>query len=419
MQSYKLPVEDAILPINHKKKYRLKPLDTLKVDLSNTKSKLDEAFKQKSFSSCWRECDPFTHEKKLIAHIGNTYNVSNAWLKCYELINYYDLMKQNKVNGKVKDKVKEKDNVKVKNVKEGDEKDNVKVVHFDNAAFPGSFVISAHHYAVVNDVDYEWFASSLIDKNEQTSTPLSDKYELYMRNPDQWLMNEHNNGDVLVRKNQMDFKEQVGGKITLYTSDLGFDVSNDYNNQELIQCPANIGQIISGLLTLKKGGCFITKQFTTFEPITITVMYAAAQMFDEFYLCKPFTSREANSETYLVGKGFKGYDEKYTVYIEAMFDRIEGKTSLEIPLFDAQDLPKAYLKTIIKASETIFKRQIKKINEDLKRCSPHIPIHLNESLKAFKKESEPEIIEWYKQNIILPISDDQRLNMKDAYRQGL
>jgi hypothetical protein len=67
-------------------------------------------------------------------------------------------------------------------------------------------------------------------------------------------MHDNNNGDVLVEANQVDFCKQLGGKVDLYTSDLGFDVSSDYNNQELIQLPANIGQILTGLLTLKKGG---------------------------------------------------------------------------------------------------------------------------------------------------------------------
>ena len=53
----------------------------------------------------------------------------------------------------------------------------------------------------------------------------------------------------------------------------------------------------------------MTKQYMTFEMTTISIMYSLSQMFDEFYLCKPYTSREANSETFLVGKGFKGgYD---------------------------------------------------------------------------------------------------------------
>ena len=60
----------------------------------------------------------------------------------------------------------------------------------------------------------------------------------------------------------------------------------------MIQAPANIGQILSGLLTLKKGGCFITKQYSTFEPITVSIMYAAVSFFDEFYICKPYSKED-------------------------------------------------------------------------------------------------------------------------------
>lgn len=407
MQSFKLPVNDVVLPINNKKKYKVTPLVELKQKVADTKSKLDTYFTDKSFAKCWRECDPFIHEKEIVAHIGNTYNVSNAWLKCYEIINYFDLFNLKSDN--------DESNINLNNKSDGD------FVHFDNAAFPGSFMISAHHYAVTHDLGdkYKWYASSLLDKNEQTSTPLADKYELYKRYPEHWLMTETNNGDVLSKSNQYDFKKQIGGTVSLYTSDLGFDVSSDYNNQELIQCPANIGQIISGLLTLKQGGAFITKQYTTFEPITLSVMYAAAQMFDEFYLCKPYSSREANSETYLVGKGFKNNVDKFQSYIDALFNRIEHKDMLEIPIFDAKSYPKEYIKTIIAASNAIFTRQINKINDDLKRCAHSRSVKDNDELRAFKDAAEKDLHEWYKNNAILPLKPEQRLNMKDAYHQRI
>jgi hypothetical protein len=53
----------------------------------------------------------------IIAKLGNTYNVSNAWVKCYEMINYFNMIPE-KTNS---------------------------FIHFDNAAFPGSFIVSTYH----------------------------------------------------------------------------------------------------------------------------------------------------------------------------------------------------------------------------------------------------------------------------------
>jgi 23S rRNA U2552 (ribose-2'-O)-methylase RlmE/FtsJ len=400
MLSFKLSYDGEELPINNIKKYSSKTLKNIKDRLAKSKSQLDIHFENNVFPKYWREFDPFKSEKSIVAEMGCTFNVTNAWLKCYEMVVRYEL---------IPEELKQEE-----------------FLHFDNAAFPGSFMTSVHHYVMTKrkwSDKYRWIASSLIEKNDLNAAPLEDKYKLYSNYPDKWLMNEENNGDVLVRRNQREFYDKIGGTVDLYTSDLGFDVSSDYNNQELMQAPANIGQIISGIITLKKGGCFITKQYMVFEMITVSVMFALSQMFEEFYLCKPITSREANSETYLVGKGFKGAVAFEHPYVQAMFDRIEDKVSLTIPLFDAKHYPKQYLKDIIKANTVIFEKQMEKIDMDVKRSLVAMKKrHSGRTIEnpvvvEFRESIEVELLKWYKEMEITPIDEDKRLNMKDSYHQ--
>ena len=224
---YKINNIDEILDINSDTIYRIDELDKIKKKLNKTKSKLDTEFKNNKFGIYWREFDPFKNEKNIIAKLGNTYNVSNAWLKCYEMINYFNI---------------------IPDTSDG-------FIHFDNAAFPGSFIVSTHH--LINTQrkwkkKYTWVASSLHDINK-TRGALEDKYKLFQNYPDNWLMTKTNDGDVLLKENQLDFMKRLNHSVDLYTSDLGFSSAEDYNNQELIQSKANIGQILSGLLTLKKG----------------------------------------------------------------------------------------------------------------------------------------------------------------------
>ena len=436
------------IKINTTKKYRFKQLDELKKQLDESKSKLDDEYKKYKFSVFWANCDPFKYEKQTVAMIGCTLNVSNAWVKCFELVRSFELVENIKIN-----------------------KD---FLHFDNAAFPGSFIVATHHLIDTLFKDfaykYQWRGSCLLNANEQNTNPLEDKYKLYANYKNNWLMSENNNGDVLNEDNQLDFYKQLHGKVDLYTSDLGFDVSADYNNQEKIQHQANIGQILSGLLTLKKGGCFITKQYTTMEPTTIAIMYAAASFFDEFYLCKPFTSRMANSETYLIGKGFK-YDadtietciltanpdaptdpdtsktskttsSKATKtkkrdsinkhsndnndiinhpYIKAMFDKITGRKHIDIPIFDANQYPDKFIKKIIEATEELTELQISKLDLDIIRCNKCINGRFNGKprddpiINEFYDSVESKIAEWYKLNPILPITN--KLDMVDALYQ--
>jgi hypothetical protein len=297
-----------------------KPLEQINIIKENTnkaRSQLDNLFKTRGFSKYWLNCDVFKYEKKIITYLAtNNYYVSNAWVKCYEMLGHFDLI----------------------NFDED-------FTLFDNAAFPGSFILSVHHYyhtrprtaarttrTAATDKSlrpFKWYASSLLGPNFQTNTELEDEYKLYKKYKNNWMMNESNNGDVLVYENQIDFYNRLHNKINLYTSDLGFDSSSDYNNQELLQSYGNVGQILTGLLVLKKGGNFITKQFTFFEPITISIMYIASLYFDEFYICKPYSSREANSETYLIGKGFKGSNIE-DKYIQLILNMLKNKTQADM-----------------------------------------------------------------------------------------
>ena len=365
--------------------------------LAEAKLPLDKLWNS-AFERYWREFDPFKPEREIVVKMSNNYNISNAWLKCYEMLCYFDLIPEQ----------------------------TDKFYHFDNAAFPGSFIISTYHYIKTRSKinDYKWYASSLTEKNMKHSSPLEDKYKLYANYTNNWLMSAANNGDVLVEANQEDFVRKIGGTIDLYTSDLGFDVSSDYNNQELLQAAANIGQILSGLLTLKEGGSLITKQYTFFEPISISVIYATSTFFDKFYIVKPYTSREANSEIYLVGKGFKtesfGKSRFNHKFIRAMFDRITGKIPLKQPFINPEE---SFIQQIINATESITQSQIDKLKHDMQACQ-HIlssnyrgPANQHPTILEFREEIKQQIYAWYYYNPILPIELSERLNMADALGQ--
>lgn len=378
------------------KKYKIKALEIIKNDLNTIKSKLDDEFNNKDFVKNWQNCDPFKNEKQIISKIIDLPYITNAWLKCYEIIEYYDLIPKTYL---------EFNNLNQTNTSDNEIKEN-DFIHFDNASFPGSFILSVFHY-INTKTDYGnkyiWYGSSLIQPNELNSKPLEDKFNLYKNYPNNWLMNEKNNGDVLIEENQLEIRSKIGGLVNLYTSDLGFDVSNDYNEQEKIHSTANIGQILSGILTLKNGGCFITKQYTTFEPITISIMYLASTFFNEFYICKPKTSREANSETYLVGKGFK-YDNNIinNPYIKEIFRYIKNPNY--IPFFDAINYPNDYLNIIIKSSKILADIQKNKILADINRSKQG-----KEEINKYIFTIQNEIEEWYIKNYVIPCN--KKLNL--------
>jgi 23S rRNA U2552 (ribose-2'-O)-methylase RlmE/FtsJ len=99
----------------------------------------------------------------------------------------------------------------------------------------------------------------------------------------------------------------TGGKnsVDLITADGGFDFSSDFNNQEeqcfkLITC-----EILSALYLQKQGGVFVLKIFDVFHDKTLRLLQILYSNYEKVHIVKPFTSRPANSEKYVVCEGFK------------------------------------------------------------------------------------------------------------------
>ena len=92
----------------------------------------------------------------------------------------------------------------------------------------------------------------------------------------------------------------------LVTADGGFDYSVDFNNQELNSSKIILAEIILCFKIQKIGGVFIIKFFDFFNSITIKLLYLIYMHYDNVNIFKPLTSRPANSEKYIIAKGFKG-----------------------------------------------------------------------------------------------------------------
>jgi len=104
------------------------------------------------------------------------------------------------------------------------------------------------------------------------------------------------------------FLSKLTGKrnnIDLITADGGFDFSSDFNNQEEMCFKLILCEILSALYLQKKGGCFILKIFDIFNDKTLRLLQILHNCYNQVHIVKPFTSRPANSEKYLVCNDFK------------------------------------------------------------------------------------------------------------------
>lgn len=351
---------------NNVEPYSLPDLMSLRDRLNSSKSKLDPYYvgskSDKELESAWwrfqsiidiYKMSRFEIEKKF-----NAKHVTNAWLKYWELYSHYIVVP---------------------------EKMDRPYRAFFNAELPGAALCAFNHYMkTMRTGEYDWRASSLAPDGDDARTTLDafgDSYGLYEKNKSKWLMTfandkteNVNNGDATVVKNLLDFADKIGPDskwkgVDLYSSDAGIDASTDdsgnlaFNRQESINAKLHLGCALSGFLTLRKGGAFIAKQYTFFETFTWNLILIYATLFDEFYICKPLASRPYNSETYLIGKGFRGLDEKTK---KLLIDRLENfNMNPLIPPQAIKTLFSTQTSEIQNFARVVFGQQISFIDENV------------------------------------------------------
>lgn len=113
-------------------------------------------------------------------------------------------------------------------------------------------------------------------------------------------------GDLYKWENLEYVISKYGGSMDIITGDGGFDFSLDYNSQEHNSMKLMISQIIFALVSQKNGGTFILKMFDIFKRVSVECVYILSCFYEDVSICKPRTSRIANSEKYIVCSGFKG-----------------------------------------------------------------------------------------------------------------
>ncbi|KAI9273591.1 FtsJ-like methyltransferase-domain-containing protein [Sporodiniella umbellata] len=97
--------------------------------------------------------------------------------------------------------------------------------------------------------------------------------------------------------------EGTDGGVNLAVADGGFDFTGKESQQEQLAQKLLLCEIITMLSTLKSGGLFVCKFFDMFTPFTVDLVWLLYQLFEEVAITKPFSSRPANSERYIVCRG--------------------------------------------------------------------------------------------------------------------
>ena len=337
--------------------------------LEKTKAKLDKYYSEdessKSFNKILRLFDHFKDVKyKILSEFEGQY-VSNGWMKFWEIIFYFKLIPR-------KEKL-----------------DSFSV--FCNECLPGSDILSINHFisSKTQIKKMKWYASSSYDKES-----IKDDYNLYKNYPENWIISRNTKRDVCSMEMYRLVQEKINNSVSLYTSDLSFDASSDYNSQEDLYSSYNLGQIVSAFLSLNNGGNMVVKMYTFFTPFSMSLLTVLSTTFDKVYITKPVTSKSTNSEIYIVGIGFYNYE----IITNYLMRRLENISVDKSPLINSSAITnwKEYQNIFLSASAKIFGEQIKSIDT----CISTFEKYGDKAQKAKKEIDEitghSSIIEkWY------------------------
>jgi len=169
-------------------------------------------------------------------------------------------------------------------------------------------------------------------------------------------------GDIYDMNTINSFISNIKGQSQFITADGGFDYSSDFNAQETQSCRIILAEIIICFRLQQLGGNFVCKFFDLFNILTLKLLYILKTFYNTIYIHKPVTSRPANSERYIICKGFKGVSIEILKNLEYMLSNWKEDIIYDI---DGIILDDFYIKYIQSHNSIFVHNQIKYLDKTL------------------------------------------------------
>jgi len=209
---------------------------------------------------------------------------------------------------------------------------------FHLAEGPGGFIEAL--VDIRNNKNDKYVGMSIVDDDNDPNIPGWKKSRTFLQDNTNVRIDHgiDGTGDILQLSNFKYCKETYGNKMHIITGDGGFDFSVDFNNQEHHILKLLFGQVIYALVMQKRGGHFILKLFDCFFQHTLDILAILSSMYEKVYITKPQTSRNANSEKYIVCKNYIGpncnkiFKSLYSVYETMLTTEMPINRLLNVPL---------------------------------------------------------------------------------------
>jgi 23S rRNA U2552 (ribose-2'-O)-methylase RlmE/FtsJ len=216
------------------------------------------------------------------------------------------------------------------------------------------------------------------------------------------LYEGHNrSGNLFDKENLLFCYKNHLNSMDLITGDGGIDFSANFDDQEILATRLLLAQILYAIIMQKHEGTFIIKFFDTFTYPTVQLIYLLKKFYQEVCVCKPNTSRFANSEKYIICNKFKYADthcfiEKFCTILDEIKNNEDYITSI-INI----NIPLQFLSYIEDCNILLGKQEITTINQTLQLME----IPKTNKINKFVKQNLQKCVQWCSTHHI-PIHDD-------------
>lgn len=198
---------------------------------------------------------------------------------------------------------------------------------FHLAEGPGGFIEAVAH--IRKNKNDQYYGMTLI--NNDTKCPGWRNSKKFLDNNPNVIIEKgvDQTGNLLSRDNFIHCYNRYKNSMDLVTGDGGIDFSEDFNNQEYSATKLIIVQVVYALSMQSNNGNFVLKVFDTFSNAIIDILYLLSSLYKNVYIMKPQTSRNANSERYIICKGYNLNEnkEKIDYIIEKIYDNFDNLNS--------------------------------------------------------------------------------------------
>ena len=259
---------------------------------------------------------------------------------------------------------------------------------FHLAEGPGGFIEAIQSMRTNRDDLY--YGMTLIDDSDQSIPGWKKSKAFLTKNPNVIIEKGiDGTGDLMSADNLRDCFTRYNGSMDLITADGGFDFSVDFNHQEKVSGKLVFCQIAFAIAMQKKNGNFTIKFFDTFTQMSLDLLFILSNVYNKVYFVKPNTSRYANSEKYIVCKGFRLEDsEELVKRLHSVFKTFPDKGNMKRIL--SIDIPYIFTSRVEEYNAIFGQQQIESITSTLNL----IDNNKYDRLDTMKKNNIQKCVNW-------------------------